>query len=292
MTVPDDASPAPAPGAPAAVDELDVPACERLFRRNGLPLLVEGHSLDRDVFGRSAPFLLVVLLAELSGAVRSGWPAWANALALLGAAAIVAAAYAGLNVVRGRPWSTLPQSVGVPELAFFVLVPALLPVVFGGQWGDALLTVVGNLVLLGVVRVVVGYGVLSSLWWGLARVTDELGAALLRLVRLLPLLLVFSLVLFYNAEVWQVFDRTHGVADLVLGAFFALLVVLFVGLRSPAEAREALAETAARHPGHEDAARFSRGQTANLATMIATSQLLQVLVVSLGISSWRSARSP
>lgn len=283
MTVPDDASPAPAPGAPAAVDHLDTAACERLFRRNGLPLLVEGHSLDRDVFGRSAPFLLVVLLAELSGAVRSGWPAWANALALLGAAALVAAAYAGLNVVRGRPWSTLPQSVGVPELAFFVLVPALLPVVFGGQWGDALLTVVGNLVLLGVVRVVVGYGVLSSLWWGLARVTDELGAALLRLVRLLPLLLVFSLVLFYNAEVWQVFDRTHGVADLVLGAFFALLVVLFVGLRSPAEAREALAETAARHPGHERAARFSRGQTANLATMIATSQLLQVLVVSLGM---------
>ncbi|MGW6266357.1 hypothetical protein [Cellulosimicrobium funkei] len=283
MTVPDDASPAPAPGAPAAVDHLDTAACERLFRRNGLPLLVEGHSLDRDVFGRSAPFLLVVLLAELSGAVRSGWPAGANALALLGAAALVAAAYAGLNVVRGRPWSTLPQSVGVPELAFFVLVPALLPVVFGGQWGDALLTVVGNLVLLGIVRVVVGYGVLSSLWWGLARVTDELGAALLRLVRLLPLLLVFSLVLFYNAEVWQVFDRTHGVADLVLGAFFALLVVLFVGLRSPAEAREALAETAARHPGHERAARFSRGQTANLATMIATSQLLQVLVVSLGM---------
>lgn len=267
---------------PAAAPR-DVAACERFFRRNGLPLLVEGHSVDRDVFGRSAPFLLVVLLAELSGAIRSGWPAWANALALLGGAAIVAAAYAGLNVLRGRPWSTLPQSVGVPELAFFVLVPALLPLVFGGQWGDALLTVVGNLVLLGVVRVVVGYGVLSSLWWGLARVTDELGAALLRLVRLLPLLLVFSLVLFYNAEVWQVFDRTHGIADVVLGAFFALLVVLFVALRSPAEAREALAETSARLPGHEPATRFSRGQTANLATMIASSQLLQVLVVSFGM---------
>jgi len=283
MTVPDDASPAAAPGAPAAGDHLDAAACERVFRRNGLPLLVEGHSLDRDVFGRSAPFLLVVLLAELSGAVRSGWPAWANALALVGGAAILAGAYAGLNVLRGRPWSTLPQSVGVPELAFFVLVPALLPVVFGGQWGDALLTAVGNLVLLGVVRVVVGYGVLSSLWWGLARVTDELGAALLRLVRLLPLLLVFSLVLFYNAEVWQVFDRTHGVADVVLGAFFALLVVLFVGLRSPAEARAALAGSAGDVPGRERAARFSRGQTANLATMIATSQLLQVLVVSLGM---------
>ncbi|MBM7820706.1 hypothetical protein JOE63_003183 [Cellulosimicrobium cellulans] len=271
------------PGPEPETGPSDVAACERVFRRNGLPLLVEGHSVDRDVFGRSAPFLLVVLLAELTGALRSGWPAWANALALLGGAAIVAGAYAGLNVLRGRAWSTLPQSVGVPELAFFVLVPALLPLVFGGQWDEALLTVVGNLVLLGVLRVVVGYGVLSSLWWGLARVTDELGAALLRLVRLLPLLLVFSLVLFYNAEVWQVFDRTHGVADLVLGAFFALLVVLFVALRSPGEAREALAETAARLPGHERATRFSRGQTANLATMIASSQLLQVLVVSLGM---------
>ena len=271
------------PGTDPAAAPPDVAACERVFRRNGLPLLVEGHSLDRDVFGRSAPFLLVVLLAELTGAIRSGWPAWANALALLGGAAIVAAAYAGLNVLRGRPWSTLPQSVGVPELAFFVLVPALLPLVFGGQWDEALLTVAGNLVLLGAVRVVVGYGVLSSLWWGLARVVDELGASLLRLVRLLPLLLVFSLVLFYNAEVWQVFDRTHGVADIVLGAFFALLVVVFVGLRVPGEAREALAETVAGMPEHERAARFTPRQRANLAAMIATSQLLQVLVVSLGM---------
>jgi hypothetical protein len=278
MTVPDTST----AGAPGVVP-LDAPACERFFRRNGLPLLVEGHSLDRDVFGRSAPFLLVVLLAELSGAVRTAWPAWANALALLGGAALVGAAYAGLNVLRGRRWSTLPQSVGVPELAFFVLVPALLPLVFGGQWADALLTAVGNVLLLGVVRVAVGYGLLSSLWWGLARVVDELGASLLRLVRLLPLLLVFSLVLFYNAEVWQVFDRTHGVADLVLGGFFLLLVVLFVALRVPGEARAALADAAADVPDGERAARFSPRQMANLAAMIATSQLLQVLVVSLGM---------
>jgi hypothetical protein len=278
MTVPDDASPARA----TDVTALDAAACERFFRRNGLPLLVEGHSLDRDVFGRSAPFLLVVLLAELSGAVRIGWPAWANVLALLGGAALVGAAYAALNVLRGRRWSTLPQSVGLPELAFFTLAPALLPLVFGGQWAEALLTVAGNLALLGLVRVVVGYGVLSSLWWGLARVADELGASLLRLVRLLPLLLVFSLVLFYNAEVWQVFDRTHGVADLALGAFFLLLIVLFVALRVPGEAREALADAAAAVPGGH-AARLTRRQTGNLAAMIATSQLLQVLVVSLGM---------
>lgn len=287
MTVHDDASEPDDVAHPETDRTPDVPvdaaACERFFRRNGLPLLVEGHSLDRDVFGRSAPFLLVVLLAELSGAVRMGWPAWANVLALLGGAALVGAAYAGLNVLRGRRWTTLPQSVGLPELAFFVLVPALLPLVFGGQWVDSLVTVVGNLVLLGVVRVVVGYGVLSSLWWGLARVVDELGASLLRLVRLLPLLLVFSLVLFYNAEVWQVFDRTHGVADLVLGGFFLLLVVLFVALRVPGEARESLADAAADVPDGELAARFSRRQMANLAAMIATSQLLQVLVVSLGM---------
>ena len=36
-------------------------ACERTFRRHGLSLLVHGHSSRCDVFGRAAPFLLVMI---------------------------------------------------------------------------------------------------------------------------------------------------------------------------------------------------------------------------------------
>ncbi|MEK8228184.1 hypothetical protein NKG05_22090 [Oerskovia sp. M15] len=128
----------------------------------------------------------------------------------------------------------------------------------------------------------VGYGVGSSLWWGLARIADELGASLMRLVRLLPLLMVFSLVLFYNAEVWQVFDRTHGVVDVILGAFFAGLIVLFVVLRLPTEARGA-ALGRGRGAGAASLPPLTRSQRFNVAAMIGVSQLLQVLVVSAGM---------
>ncbi|ACQ79600.1 hypothetical protein Bcav_1341 [Beutenbergia cavernae DSM 12333] len=262
-----------------AVDALDVAGCERLFRRHGLPLLVEGHTAGRDVFGRSAPFLVLVLLLELSRSVQLGWPTWANVLALLGALAVVMGGYALLNLARGRPWRTLPQAVDVPELAFFVLAPALAALLFGGDWRGALGIAVGNLVLLALVWLSVGYGLLSTLWWGLARIADELGASLLRLVRLLPLLLVFSLVLFFTTEVWQVFDHTGGTADVIIGVFFALLVVGLVASHAPTEARRAVAGAT---EGDDDAVPLRRSQLANVAAMVATTQLLQVIVVSLG----------
>ena len=283
MNLPDGAAPPGPPAGGPGTAELDVAGCERVLRRNGLPLLLEDHSARRDVFGRSAPFLVVVLLLELTGAVNGGWTWWGNLLAVAGGAVLIAAAYVGLNVLRGRHWSTLPQDVGGPELAFFVLVPAVLPVVFGGEWRAALVTAGGNLLLLGLVWVVVAYGVGSSVWWGLARFVDELGASLVRLVRLLPLLMVFSLVLFYNAEVWQVFSRTGGAAGVILGTFFALLIVLFVGLRLPTEARGALCTAAEGVPGAADLPPLTRSQRFNVAAMIGVSQLLQVLVVSAGM---------
>lgn len=272
-------------------DGLDAPAevalpstvhgCERTFRRNGLPMLVEGRTVRRDVFGRAAPFLLLVLVVQLTGAVNDDWSVRANVAAVVGALVVVPAGYALLNVARGRRWSTLPQKVDAPELAFFVLAPALLPVLSGGQWGYAAATAAGNLVLLGLTWFTVQYGLVSTLWWGVARAVDELGASLLRLVRLLPLLLVFSLVLFYNANVWQVFDRVPTVANIVLGALFAALILLFVGLRLPSETSSALRAAAAGVPS--EVRPLTRGQRANVMVMIGASQLLQVLVVCAGV---------
>lgn len=255
--------------------------CERTFRRNGLPMLVEGRSVGRDVFGRATPFLLLVLVLQLTGAVNGDWSVWANVAAVGGALVVVPAGYALLNVVRGRPWATLPQRVDAPELAFFVLAPALLPVLSGGQWGYGAATVASNLLLLGLTWFTVQYGLVSTLWWGVARAVDELGASLLRLVRLLPLLLVFSLVLFYNAEVWQVFDRVPTLANIILGSLFAALILLFVGLRLPSETSSALQTAAAGVPA--EVRPLTRGQRANVMIMIGASQLLQVLVVCAGV---------
>lgn len=271
----------PRPTDPAATAV--VADAERVLRRNGLALLIEGYSAERDVFGRAAPFLLLVLLTQLAGAANLSWNAAANTLAVLGGLLLVGTVYAVLNRVRGRAWNTLPQSVDTPELAFFVLAPALLPLVFGGQLTAAVVTAAANTALLALVWFTVRYGFVSTLWWGTARVVDELAASLGRLVRLLPLLLVFSLVLFFNAEIWQVFDAVPPTGTLVLGVVFAALIALALGLHLPDEVAAVLRQAVDRVPEAADLPALTRAQRANVSAMVLTSQLLQVLVVSIGV---------
>jgi hypothetical protein len=267
------------PEEPAA----QIAACERTFRRYGLPLLVHGHTSRRDVYGRAAPFLVVVMLLEVFAAVRLDWAWWVNLAVLVGAIGLLFAGYAGLNVLRGRPWGTLPQDVGTAELVFFVLAPAVLPVVFGGQWITGLSVAVGNVVLLAIVRGVVGYGLAATLWWGMSRVGKELGDSLLRLIRFLPLLLIFSIALFYTTEVWQVFDHTPGASDLILGAFFVALIVLILRIRLSRETEEILDRAEREVPEVAALPALTRPQRANVAAMVGANQLLQVIVVSLGV---------
>ncbi|UFU05543.1 hypothetical protein [Ruania halotolerans] len=266
--------------------ESEIRACERTFRRFGLPLLVEDHSARRDVFGRAAPFLLVVLLLQLAGAVRLDWPAWANVLAVIGAVMIIFAAYVGLNLLRRRRWSTLPQDVGLPELTFFVLAPAAAPAIIGAQWGTALSVAIGNLVILAVIRAVVGYGLAATLWWGMGRLRRDLGSSLVRLIRFLPLLLIFSIALFYNAEVWQVFDHTPGISDLILAGFFAALIAVILRIRLRSESEEVLDRAAAAHPEVAGLPPLTRPQRMNISAMVGTNQLLQVIVISAGVGAF------
>ncbi|TNU76173.1 hypothetical protein FH969_04360 [Miniimonas arenae] len=253
--------------------------CERFFRRQGLPLLVEEHSLGRDVFGRSAPFLLVVGVLEVAASISSRWSPWQNALAVLGGLALLSGSYALLNVLRGRRATSLPQSVRAPELTFFVLVPGLVAGLLGGSWRSALVLVGANLAILLALRVLVGFGLLQTLGWGTARLAGQLGTSLRRLVRLLPLVLVFSIVLFFTTELWQVFDTISGQADVALAAFFVLLVVVLTGVGARREADAVLEE--ARGEVAPEATAFSVPQRRNLVAMVAATQLLQVLVVSI-----------
>lgn len=284
----------PAPRSAADARPLTIRRCERIFRRHGLPSLIDEHSLKRDVFGRSAPFLLTVLLLELVGTMRLDWNGWQNLLAALAGLAAICAGYAVLNLIRRRPWYLLPQSIGRAELAFFVVVPAALSYV-GGGWLDVISVAISNLVLLAVVRFAVGNGLFASLFWGVARIGDELASSLRRLVRLLPLVLLFSLSLFYNAEIWQVFDRISPAADYAFGMFLLAVIIVLTSVGARREAREVLADAgqsaAERHgEAHEASARalavraatFSPPQQRNLRVKVATTQLMQVLTVAVG----------
>ena len=64
--------------------------------------------------------------------VEARW--WENLLFLLGGVGVVLGAFGLLNVSRGRPFFSVPKRLGWPELIAFVVLPGLLPIVFGGQW--------------------------------------------------------------------------------------------------------------------------------------------------------------
>jgi len=249
---------------------------EQRFRRAGLPLFIEDFSPTHDIFTRATPLLALVFLAEVIGATSLKWPFWVNVLAALGALLVLVAGFGLLNRLRGRPFWSLPTRFGVPELAVFVLLPALLPLLSEGQLRQFFGVAVGNLLLLGAVYVVVGYGLIATIFWGLSRLAGELASSVASLVRALPLLLVFSLVLFVNTEMWQVFAGMPVAFIVFAVVAFTVLSTLFLLIRLPKEV-DAIERDAGSGPP------LRRIQRVNLSISLVIRQWMQVLVVSAGV---------
>ncbi|HYI36656.1 MAG TPA: hypothetical protein VEX39_08645, partial [Thermoleophilaceae bacterium] len=210
-------------------------AFERRFRRAGLPLFIEDYTATGDVFTRAVPLLALVFIGEVLGAIDLDWSVWANLGAAAGGLAIVLGALALLNRLRGRRWLAVPEDVGSVELAGFVIVPAVLPLIFGGQTTSALVTALFNLVLLALILGVVGFGLLSIVRWAAGRLLGQLMASVVLLVRALPLLLLFSLVLFVNTEAWQVFSTMPTAFLFLVFGLFTALGSVFIIARLPRE---------------------------------------------------------
>ncbi len=259
------------------MDELA--AYERRLRRAGLPLLIEDYSAYEDIFTRAVPLLSLVVTGELLGAVDKDWPWWGNALALLGALAIVVGGVALVNRRRGRRALSVPDRVGPSELAAFVLVPALLPLVFGGQVTSALVTAGGNLLLLALIYGIVGIGLLSIVRWAAGRLVSQLAASLVLLTRAVPVLLIFMIVLFINTEMWQVFSDVSDPALSGVVALFLATGSVFIASRLPREVRELEADVGADPP-------LTSRQRFNVGLVMFVSQGLQVLVVAVLVGAF------
>ena len=247
---------------------------ERSFRKSGLPLFSEEFSASKDIFNRALPLLGIVFIGELLGAGQLDWSWWQNLLAILGALTIVLIAIGLMNRARGRPFSAIPTSIDAPELTGFVVIPALLPLIFGGQIGSAIVTALANLALLAVILGVGAYGLPSILRWVPGRIASQLRASLSLIAKALPLLAIFILLAFPTQELWAIFSHpTRGVYALIVG-LFALLAVGFLAVRLPREAQRLEAEVAEGPP-------LTRSQRINVGLVMFVSQALQVLIVSL-----------
>ncbi|MGZ5308841.1 MAG: hypothetical protein ACXWW8_02935 [Solirubrobacterales bacterium] len=253
---------------------------ERGFRRAGLPLFSEEFTASRDVFNRAAPLLGLVFAGEMLGAGQLGWTWWENLLAIAGGLAVLLLAFGLINVAKGRPFRTVPETLGAAELTGFVVIPALLPLIFGGQAGSAAATAAANLALLGLIYAVGAYGLPSIIRWVFARIALQLRSALVLIARAVPLLAIFVLLSFPTQELWGIFAHpTRGVYLTIIG-LFVVLGTAFLAVRLPREARRL------EHEAGEDSPPLRRRQLMNVGLVMFVSQATQVLIVSAMIGAF------
>ena len=282
-----------------------IAATERWFLKRGTPHFIDGYRASEDVFTRALPVLGLVFVLEVLGAANLEWGWVANVGAVLAAVAAIVGAWALVNRARGQRWSTLPQRVGPVELGAFLVVPTALPLVFGGQLGSAAVSLAGNLALLGLVYLVTSYGLVPLTRWALGKSRREIATVLGLFGRALPLLLLFSVALFINTEVWQVSASLSGLLFWTTVAFFVLIGTAFLLIRLPAELgrlREqvvgpALVDACAGTPmavaaeqleaeGAVEPVPLTRRQQGNVLLVLLFSQAVQVVLVTVAITAF------
>ena len=256
----------------------DLRAYERRFRRAGLPTFIEDFRASTNVFNRVVPLLGLVFIGQMLNALNLEWSVAGNIAAVVGGLAIMLLAVGLLNRFRGRPFRSVPRTVGKIELALFVLVPAVLPLIFGGQWRSALVIAGANLLFLALIYAVLGLGLVAILRWVLARLMSQLRGSLELIARAVPLLAIFALLSFTTQEMWEIFSSMSvGIFWTIIG-LFVFLGTAFLVVRLPREAR------VLAHEAKADDVPLKRRQRANVALVMFVSQAVQVLIVSLVIA--------
>jgi hypothetical protein len=246
------------------------------FRHDGLPNLIVDLSASEDIFTRAAPLLSLVFVLEIVNAldVEAGWT---NLLLAAGGAVVLLGGLGLLNLARGRRFFSIPNRVGAPELVAFVVLPAALPVLFSGQWLFGMSTILVNVAIVGLVYLVFGFGLVAIVGWVARRFLSQLRTSATVLVRAVPLLLFFSLVIFFTQEIWQVFTASGVGTYWAAISMFVLLAAVFLSVRLPGVVREIQSDSLVGDVP------LRRRERLNLAAVALVSEALQVLFVSAAV---------
>lgn len=188
-----------------------------------------------------APLIVVYVLMLLPYAKSDAWPLVFD---VVFAAATIAVAWIGSNVLHRKRMFGRIQDFGIVEAALFVLVPAIMTSVFSDQGGfvsgapraqliDRAVLFAGvaliQVVVFVVIWLAVSLGALALVGWFGRELRDSLASIGVALSRTVPLLLTVATFFFFSAESWQllgVMDRsayllTVLVFVLVSGGFLA-----------------------------------------------------------------------
>ena len=266
----------------AAVDrDEQLAEYERGFERAGLPLLIENYSASEDVFNRAFPLLALIFVGEILGSFSLEWPLWTNVLVVIGSVLLATAVIAVLNKRRGREALTIPNRLGRAELAAFVLVPVLPQIVTDVHGLDWLTTLLANLGVLLAVLLLFGFRMVSIVIWAIRQIRNELATAIALMVKALPLLVLFAVVLFLNTEVWQTFAEMPNDSLIAVGVVITFVMLFFIGGQIPGEV--GAIETTVAERATTATPPLTRPQRVNVGLVLMTTYVLQILLVSTSI---------
>ncbi len=214
---------------------VELTSVERWFVQRGVPHFIDHYDASTDIWTRATPVLVVAYLAGGFNALDlQRWTWQRNVLVALAVLAILVATWAVANVLRRRPALSRPRRIGWPELVLFVIGPAIPPAVFG-QGGDAFQSIVTGIAVLAAIYLGTSYGIVPLLRWAWRRSLAQLALLLGLVLRVLPLLLLFTAFLFISSEVWQVAGTLTGIPYVAVLLLFFLLGAFFVLSRAPKE---------------------------------------------------------
>ena len=276
---------------------MDRAGVERWFLRRGLPHLISDYRATEDVYTRAAPLLIVIFFLSTVGALRSEWSAAANTAAVVGGFVLLVALIALVNRPRGRRPLQRPDSVGAVELGVFVLGPPLMVLAVSGNLPNALVSLLVLGSILAIISIGASFGAVPMVRWGIVQAAHQIGDVANLVIRTLPILLIFSVFLFINAEIWQV---SADLTNTGLLSVVALLVALgsgFLLFRIPRVVSEIArfdddAEVRACLPGTVEVAvdgpvevdvPLGRNARWNVGLVLTVSQGLQILLAALAI---------
>jgi hypothetical protein len=207
---------------------------EAWFVARGVPHFAADVSQTRSALRRAAPVLVAYVAVTSLMTASFAWSFEVNLLALAVAAVVVVAGWAMVNVLRGRHWRSLPDRVGPLEVAAFLIIPAVPPLIVGFQVSDALFVVIESALFLAAVYVATSFGVVGALRWAIGRARAQIGSIGRLLTRALPLLMVFIAFAFLQSDTWQVMAALDWqTVALVIALFFGLSIAFLVGRLVP-----------------------------------------------------------
>jgi uncharacterized membrane protein len=210
--------------APGSVDDARH-LTERWFASRGVPQLIEGYATEQRMDARALPFIgaWIVVGTALIWAQRPGVSLGENLVAMAVAVLASGAVLGAILWLRRHPPFRRDARLDLLDIAAIGLVPGTAAALIHRQPGAVI--GVGGFVLIGVgiIYVVIGFGLLEIAGWALGYLRAQLGQIATLVARTLPVLLILVVFLLFASELWQ---AAHTLGGWDLAAVLVLLLVV------------------------------------------------------------------